>query len=121
MNVALAPFIVEGALIVVAAIFGYLIGRKGKPYGKVKLVAHLFFFAWFSTGMAYILMGTLKEMSLVAIPVFAMAACLIAQLIVGIRMLTAKETGARLPLVHKSSAAAMLVADLVALVITALK
>jgi hypothetical protein len=43
MNPALAPFVVEGLLIIVAAVFGFLVGKKGKPYGIVKLVVPLFF------------------------------------------------------------------------------
>jgi hypothetical protein len=121
MNVALAPFIVEGFLIIVAAVFGFLNGKKSKPYGKVKLVLHLFFFAWFTMGMVFILMGTLKMMTVVAIPVFVMAVCLLVQIFAGIRMLALKEVGKHLPLVHKISATVMLLADVCALIITAIK
>jgi hypothetical protein len=43
MSIALAPFIVEGILILASAVFGFLLGRTGKPYGKVKLIFHIFF------------------------------------------------------------------------------
>ena len=42
MNTTQLPFLVEGILIVTAGIFGALLGSAGKPYGKVKLVIHLF-------------------------------------------------------------------------------
>jgi len=121
MNAVLAPFIVEGLLIIVAAIFGFLTGKQGKPYGKVKLVLHLFFFAWFTLGMVFILRGTLNELTLVSIPFFVMVACLLVQLFVGIRMLISKEVGKRLPAIHKIAAAGLFLADACALIITAIR
>ena len=119
MNAALAPFIVEGILILAGAIFGFLLGKKGKPYGKVKIIFHLFFFLWFSIGYYFILAGTIKAMSPTLVPVIVMGIALLCQLIAGIMMLARKETGKTLPTIHKASAAVMLLADICGLVIVA--
>ncbi len=119
MNAALAPFIVEGILILAGAIFGFLLGKKGKPYGKVKIIFHLFFFLWFTIGYYFILAGTIKTMSPTLVPVIVMGIALLCQLIAGIMMLARKETGKTLPTIHKASAAVMLLADICGLVIVA--
>jgi hypothetical protein len=121
MNVALAPFIVEGLLIIVAALFGFLLGRKGKPYGKGKLVVHLFFFAWLAVGMTFILQGALKQRTPATLLVLVMAICLVAQLLAGIGMLASRSVGKRLPMAHKIGASVMLLADVCALIITAVR
>jgi hypothetical protein len=41
MNTTQFSFLGEGILILATMIFGALLGRAGKPYGKVKLVIHL--------------------------------------------------------------------------------
>lgn len=120
MNPALAPFVVEGLLIIVAAVFGFLVGKKGKPYGKVKLIVHLFFVAWFTMGMVFILLGTIKAISILIIPVALMAVALLIQIIVGIRMLVSREAGKILPLLHKVSATVLLLSDICALIIAAI-
>jgi hypothetical protein len=121
MNIALAPFIVEGILIIAGAVFGFLLEKKGKPYGKVKLVFHLFFFLWLSVGYSYILAGTIKAMSPTLIPVIVMGVALLCQVIVGISMLAGKEAGKTLPTIHKVSAIVMVFADICGLIIVAVR
>lgn len=121
INPSLAPFIVEGLLIVAAAVFGFLIGNKGKPYGKVKLIFHLFFVAWFTVGMVFILLGTIKAVSSLVVPVALMGVALLIEIIVGTRMLASKEVGKTLPTVHTISATVMLLSDIGALIITAVR
>jgi hypothetical protein len=120
MNVALAPFIVEGLIIVAGAIFGFLLVKKGRPYGKVKLIFHLFFFLWFSMGYYFIFAGTIKAASSALIPVMVMGVALLCLLIVGIMMLASKEVGKTLPTIHKVSAFLMLLADICGLVLVAI-
>jgi len=119
MNGAFAPFIVEGILILACAIFGFLLEKKAKPYGKVKLIFHLFFFLWLSGGYYYILAGTIKAMSPTLIPVVVMGVALLYQLIAGITLLARKEAGKTLPTIHKVSAIVMFAADICGLVIVA--
>ncbi len=121
MNGALAPFIVEGILIIAGAIFGFLLEKKGKPYGKVKLIFHLFFFLWLSVGYCYILAGTIEAISPTLILVIVMGVALLGQLIVGIMLLARKEGGKALPTMHKVSTIVMLVADICGLVIVAVR
>ena len=121
MNVALAPFIVEGILILAAATLGFIMGRAGRPYGKVKLAFHLFFFAWLSVGYYFISAGMFSAMSPLLIPILVMGLGLAVQLVAGISMLARREAGTALPTVHKISASVMLLADVAALVITALR
>jgi hypothetical protein len=121
MNVALAPFIVEGVLIIVCAVFGILLGRVGRPYGKIKLVIHLFFFVWLTIGFVFIFAGVAKETSPLLIPVTLMGLAILTQLFAGIKMLASKEAGKTIPTIHKVSAIVMLLSDICALIITALR
>jgi hypothetical protein len=120
MNVALAPFVVEGLLILAAAFFGISLGRRGKPYGKIKLIIHLFFFVWLSTGYFFILVGTLKSMSSAFVPVAIMGIALVCQLIAGILMLMRKRGPGVLRVIHGISASVMLLADICGLVLVAI-
>jgi hypothetical protein len=119
MNVALAPFIVEGLIILAAALFGFLLGKKGKPYGKVRLIFHLFFILWFSAGYYFIFAGTIGAISPTLVPVIVMGLALLLQLIIGIMMLASKEPGKVFPTIHKVSAVLMLLADICGLVLVA--
>jgi hypothetical protein len=121
MNVALAPFIVEGLIIIAGAIFGFLLGKKGKPYGKAKLIFHLFFFLWFSVGYYFIFAGTIKAPSSAFVPVIVMGMALVCQLIVGIMMLAGAAVGKTLPTIHKVSASLMLLADICGLILVAVQ
>ncbi|HUX40544.1 MAG TPA: hypothetical protein VMV83_05180 [Rectinemataceae bacterium] len=121
MKAELAPFIVEGVLIVISAIFGFSLGKAGKPYGKVKLVLHLFFFAWLTMGFAFIFPATLRAMSPVVIPVVIIGLAMAVQLVAGILMLAAKEAKRTLQQLHKISALVMILADIAALIITVFK
>ncbi len=120
MNAALEPFIVEGILILASAIFGVLLEKKGKPYGKVKLIFHLFFFLWLAIGYYFILEETVKAMSPTLISVIVMGVALLGVLVSGIMMLARKEVGKPLSSIHKVSAVVMLLADVWGLVIVAL-
>jgi len=119
MKANLAPFIVEGILIIVSAILGLSLGKAGKPYGKVKLVLHLFFFAWLTMGFAFIFPATIAAMSPELIPVALMGLALLTLLVVGIMMIASKSVKKTLQSVHKAAAIVMLLSDIAALVITA--
>ncbi len=121
MSQALAPFIVEGLLIIASAVFGFLLGNKGKPYGKVKLFFHIFFFAWLTLGMVFIVVGTLSAISILIVPVALTVVMLLIELIVGIRMLVVNEVGKALPAIHKVAAIVMLLSDIWALIITVVR
>lgn len=121
MIATLAPYIVEGIIILACAVFGFLLEKKGKPYGKVKLIVHLFFFLWFSLGYYFIVSGTMKAMSSALIPVIVMGVALLCQLVGGIMMLARKETGKTLQAIHKASAAVMLLADVCGLILVAVQ
>ena len=87
MNTAQLPFLVEGILMLTAGTFGILLGRAGKPYGKVKLVVHLFFVLWFSVGFGFITYGILTMSSAtkgIWIPVAVMGLAILTQLVTGI-------------------------------------
>ena len=59
MNAAQLPFLVEGIIMLMAGIFGILIGKAGKPYGKVKVVFHLFL-CMAHHGLLFYLRGFIK-------------------------------------------------------------
>ena len=120
MNPVQLPFLVEGILVLVAMTFGILLSRKGKPYGKVKLVVHLFFFVWFATGFGFILHGLSKgsAMNVTWLPVSVMGLTILTQFVSGLVMLAARNAGKVLPKIHLASALLLLASDICAFFIT---
>lgn len=116
MNNTQLPFLAEGLLVLAAAVFGFLLDRRGKPFGPVKVIIHLFFFAWFSVGFGFIFAGVLSAKTTAGIPalVAVMGAMILAQLATGIVMLASKRVGKALPMVHLASAIVLLLADVTA-------
>ena len=123
MNATQLPFLVEGVLMVTAGIFGILLHRAGKPYGKVKLVAHLFFVLWFSVGFGFIVYAILAMSSAtkgIWIPVSVMCLGILIQLVTGIPMLASKKAGAAFTNIHLSSAILMVLSDICAFIMSVL-
>ncbi len=120
MNNIQLPFLVEGILILAAAGFGLLLRRKGKPYGKGKLVVHLFFFLWFATGFGFILYAlSAAQISVVAWGVVTlMGLAVVTQLVSGLVLLFVKSTAKSLPRIHLTSAIVMFVCDVAAFFLT---
>ncbi|NNM68315.1 MAG: hypothetical protein HKM06_09950 [Spirochaetales bacterium] len=120
MSAMQLPFLVEGLLILIAGILGGFLGKKGQPYGKVKLAFHLFFFLWFSVGYYYIFQSVFSVTVAegVKILVVVMGAALLTQLVIGVVMLVQKPKRAWTAFVHGGSALLMLLADLVLFVVT---
>ncbi len=119
MNSTQLPFLVEGILILIAGIFGILLHRSGKPYGKVKLVVHLFFVLWFSVGFGFITYAILTMSSAtkgIWIPVAVMGLAILTQLVTGILMLASKKAIASLPNVHLFSASVIALCDVCAFI-----
>jgi hypothetical protein len=120
MNAMQLSFLVEGLLILAAGILGGFLGKKGQPYGKVKLAFHLFFFLWFSVGY-YFIAQSLFSYSLEStqrILVIVMGVALLIQLLFGSVMLVQKPKRTWTMLVHGASALLLLVADLVLFFVT---
>lgn len=118
MNAVQLPFLVEGVLLIVAMVLGVFLGRKGKPYGKVKVSFHLFFFLWFTMGYYYIAQGLFSGAHLALdVTVAVMGVSLLVQLGSGLVLLFAKQANRMLPKVHGTSACLVLASDLVALVL----
>jgi hypothetical protein len=118
MNTTQLPFLVEGILMLTAGIFGILLDRAGKPFGKVKLGIHLFFFAWLTVGFAFILYGllTMNAFQAIWIPVGIVGLMILTQLVTGIIMMASKNIG-RFPKIHLFSAILMVLSDICAFVI----
>jgi hypothetical protein len=124
MNGTQLPFLVEGILLVTAGIFGILLDRAGKPYGRVKLVVHLFFALWFTLGFGFIVYGIHAmggETKGIWIPVALMGLAILTQLITGILMLASKKTEMPFPKVHLVSAIVLLVSDICAFLMAGLR
>jgi len=102
-------------------VLGALLGRKGKPCGKVKLGFHLFFFLWFSLGYFFIAQAlfTGGATTGVGISVIVTGLALLVQIGSGITLLARKERASWLPTLHAVSAALVLIADGVALFLSA--
>lgn len=124
MNTTQLPFLVEGILLLIAGTFGLLLRRKGKPYGKVKLVVHLFFVLWFSAGFGFIIYGILSMNSAtkeIWIPVAIMGLAILTQLVTGIRMLASQKTGIAFPKVHLFSAIILVISNICAFIIAGIR
>jgi hypothetical protein len=119
MSRAQPPFLVGGILILAAMAVGILLGRAGKPYGTVKLIIHLFLFAWFSVGFAFIVYGVAiaNVTKVIWIPVAVMGLMILTQLFTGALMLASKKTP---PVIHLSSAILMILSDACAFIIAGL-
>jgi hypothetical protein len=119
MNNTQLQYLVEGFLILASTVFGILVGRAGKPYSKVKLVIHLFFFLWFTVGLAFILYGHLATGGTKAtwIPDGTMGLMTLIQIGTGIKVMASKKSGKALPMTHMISTILMLLADICAFVI----
>lgn len=119
MNATQVPYLVEGILILASMISGILLGRAGKPYGKVKLVIHLFLSLWFTVGVAYILYGqfTVNGTKVTWIPDAIMGLMVLTQLVTGIQMMVSRTSGTALPRIHFISTVLMLLTDLCAFVV----
>lgn len=120
MNATQLPFLAEGILILANMIFGILLARAGRPYGKVKLVIHLFLFLWLTVGFAFILYGlfTMNVTKVTWIPVALMGLMILTQLVTGVLMLASKKAGKVLPMIHIISAILMVLSDVCAFIIT---
>lgn len=105
------PFLVEAILIAICIVVGLFLSKKGKPYGLVKLIVHIFFFVWLSVGYGYMFHGTftMPEMHLLRIPVAFAGLFLVIQLVTGITMLILRKVKRPLVMTHLSSAIAALV------------
>jgi len=101
-------------------VVGILLGRAGRPYGKVKLIIHLFLFAWLTVGFGFIVYGlsATHVMKVIWIPVAVMGLTILTQLVTGILMLASKKAP---PMIHMSSAILLLLSDACAFIITGLR
>ena len=123
MNNSQLPFLVGGILILATMVFGILLSRKGKPYGKVKLIIHLFLFAWFSVGFGFILYGliTMNSTKVIWIPVGLMGLAILVQLVIGVLMMTFRKVGKALPMIHLISAILLVLSDIFGFIIAGLR
>jgi len=116
MNRTQLPFLVEGILILATILVGYFLGKKGKPYGKVKLVIHIFFYLWFTMGFVFIARAlyTAKTATVIWDPVIIMGLAILTQLVTGTVMLASKKVGKTLTAIHVTSAILLLLSDVCA-------
>lgn len=119
MNAAQLPFLVEAILIGIAMVLGVLLGRKAKPYGKVKLSFHLFFFLWFTMGYYYVSMSLFagQPWKVSDTMIVVMGIALATQIMTGLFLLFSRTRPRPLPIVHGASATLLIVADVVGLVL----
>ena len=123
MNHTQIPFLAEFILMTVALIYGILLHRKGKPYGKVKLVVHIFFYVWLTVGYCFItyeLAGT-NVVNALWIPVVVIGLMIVAQLVTGILAIVFRKVGKVLPNIHLATAIVMILSDICAFIIAGLR
>jgi len=120
LNATQLPYLAEGILILASMTLGFLLRRAGKPYGKVKLIIHLFFVLWFTIGFGFVLYGHINMSGTKAtrVPVAVMGLMVLTQFVTGILMLASKRSGKTLPRIYLLSAMLLLLFDISALIIT---
>ena len=116
MNTTQLPFLVEGILILATTLFGIFTGRAGKPYGRVKLSIHLFFYLWFTVGFAFIVYSllTINPAIITWVPVAMMGLMILTQLVTGILMLANRIDRKTLPAIHIVSTSLLFLSDICA-------
>jgi hypothetical protein len=120
VSTAQAPFLVAAVLTGLASIFGILVGKGGKPYSKVMLLIHLFFYIWLTIGFGFIVYGVsiASVAKIIWIAVTVMGVTIVIQLVTAVLMLNAENVGKALPLVHIVSAVLLFVSEIGAFIIT---
>lgn len=119
MNNIQLPFLVEALLIVIAGLFGFLLRRKGRPYGWGKLITHLFFYVWLTVGYGYVVYSLTISPVPAAIwyPALLMGAAVVAQVATGIALLAKKGVRMGLIRTHLTSAVVMVISSLASFVV----
>lgn len=119
MNPTQLPFLAEGILILAAMVFGILLHRGGKPFGKVKLVFHVFFFLWFTAGFVFISKGlvVMNPKKVISIPVAVMGLTILIQLLTGILISASQKAEKSLTVIHLTSTVLMFLSDICAFII----
>ena len=122
MNEEQIPFLVEGVLISISEVFGFFLSRAGKPYSKVKLGFHLFFYTWLSFGYGFISFGYFSRdtMSVIWIPVGIMGLMILIQLATGIIMIARTKVEKLILIIHIISFILMLLSVVCGFVIVGL-
>lgn len=122
MNHTQITFLVEFILMSVALIYGILLHRKGKPYGKVKLVIHIFFYVWLTVGYGFITYSLtgINVARALWIPVVVIGLMIVAQLVTGVLAIVFKNVGKALPNFHLIAAILMILSDICAFIIAGL-
>ena len=123
LNATQAPFLVEAALTGLAAVFGILTGKGGKPYGKVNLLIHLFFYVWLTFGFGFIVYGVAiaHVTQTIWVLVTVMGIMIVIQLFTAVLMLNAEKVGKGLPLVHIVTAFVLGISEIGAFIIAGLR
>lgn len=106
-----------------ASIFGILVGKSGKPYGKVTLMVHLFLYIWLTFGFGFIVYGVsiASVTKTIWIAIWVMGVTIVIQLVTAVLMLNGERVGKALPLVHIVSAIVLGLSAMGAFVITGLR
>jgi hypothetical protein len=123
VSTAQAPFLVSAVLTGLAAVFGILVGRGGKPYRKVTLLIHLFFYIWLTIGFGFVVYGVsiASATKTIWIAVTVMGVTIVIQLVTAVLMLNAERVGKVLPLVHIVSAVLLGLSEIGAFIATGLR
>jgi hypothetical protein len=106
-----------------ASIFGILVGRGGKPYRRVTLLVHLFFFIWLTIGFGFVVYGVsiASATTIIWVLVALMGVTIVIQLVSAVLMLNAEKVGKALPLVHIVSAVLLGLSAIGAFIFTGLR
>ncbi len=122
MESLIASLIGTVVFLIAAVVVGYLLGKSGKPYGAVKSVLHIALFVLISSGLIasiYKANGLPPDARYLALPLYVMALMLLANLVVGTKMLLIKRSDRKLIAIHKTSTSIMALSLVVSIVLVA--
>ncbi len=106
MESVLTSVVVTAIFILLTATVGSRLGRTAKPYGIVKLAAHIIRFLLVSGGVIasiYKLQGVMASKLYSTISLYVAALTLLTNFTIGISMVVIKQKTQKLILVHKLS------------------
>jgi uncharacterized membrane protein len=124
MDSVLISMVVTAGFFMVTATLGFRLGRSAKPYGVVKLAAHIFLFLLVLSGViasAYKLNGFTGDKLYSTIAIYVAGLTLLSNFTIGICMAVVKKKSRELILAHKLSTLIMAVSILAGIIFLAMK
>ena len=124
MESVLNSVLVTEVFIVITCLIGWRIGRSGKPYGEVKLLAHIFLFLLIAVGVLaslYKLHAVTGNKLFTTLALYLAMLTIITNFVVGMMMTIKLRPDYKLVKIHKISTSVMVMSILSAVLFLMIK